>query len=75
MTQFRTGEGWLYLAAGLDLWSRRVTGWAMSSAVSAGLVGDTLVMAFQRRLQYLVFTRRLPPVTGWAQSVAEQGAK
>jgi transposase InsO family protein len=49
VTQFRTGEGWLYLAAVLDLWSWRVIGWAMGSAVSAELVGDALVMAFQRR--------------------------
>ena len=31
VTQFRTGEGWLYLAAVLDLWSRRVLGWSMGS--------------------------------------------
>jgi putative transposase len=49
VTQFRTAEGWLYLAAVLDLWSRRVIGWAMGSTISAGLVGDALVMAFQRR--------------------------
>jgi transposase InsO family protein len=49
VTQFHTGEGWLYLAAVLDLWSRRVIGWAIGSAVNADLVGDALVMAFQRR--------------------------
>ena len=49
VTQIRTGEGWLYLAAVLDLWSRRVVGWAMGSAVNAELVGDALLMAFQRR--------------------------
>jgi putative transposase len=49
VTQFRTGEGWLYLAAVLDLWSRRVIGWAIGSAVNADLVGDALIMAFQRR--------------------------
>jgi putative transposase len=49
VTQFRTGEGWLYLAAVLDLWSRRVIGWAIGPAVDAELVGDALVMAFQRR--------------------------
>jgi transposase-like protein len=27
VTQFRTGEGWLYLAAVIDLWSRRAIGW------------------------------------------------
>jgi transposase InsO family protein len=49
VTQFRTGEGWLYLAAVLDLWSRRVIGWAIGPAVDAELVGDALLMAFQRR--------------------------
>jgi putative transposase len=49
VTQIRTGEGWLHLAAVLDLWSRRVVGWAMGSAVTAELVGDALLMAFQRR--------------------------
>jgi transposase InsO family protein len=49
VTQIRTGEGWVYLAAVLDLWSRRVVGWAMGSAVNADLVGDALLMAFQRR--------------------------
>jgi putative transposase len=49
MAQIRTGEGWLYLAAVLDLWSRRVVGWAMGSAVNAELVSDALLMAFQRR--------------------------
>ena len=49
VTQIRTGEGWLYLAAVLDLWSRRVVGWAMGTAVTAELVGDALLMAFERR--------------------------
>jgi putative transposase len=49
VTQIRTSEGWLHLAAVLDLWSRRVVGWAMGSAVNAELVSDALVMAFQRR--------------------------
>jgi transposase InsO family protein len=49
VTQFRTSEGWLFLAAVLDLWSRRVIGWAAGNAVNADLVGDALVMAFQRR--------------------------
>ena len=31
VTQFRTGEGWLYLAGVIDLYSRRVVGWAMSN--------------------------------------------
>jgi putative transposase len=49
VTQFRTGEGWLHLAAVIDLWSRRVVGWAMHSTVNAELVTDALIMAFNRR--------------------------
>jgi transposase InsO family protein len=49
VTQFRTGEGWLYLAGVVDLYSRRVVGWAMSHRPDTDLVTDALVMAFQRR--------------------------
>jgi putative transposase len=49
VTQFRTGEGWLHLAAVIDLWSRRVVGWAMGTTANAELVTDALVMAFERR--------------------------
>jgi transposase InsO family protein len=49
VTQFRTDEGWLHLAAVIDLWSRRVVGWAMDTTVTAALVSDALVMAFERR--------------------------
>jgi Integrase core domain len=49
VTQFRTAESWLHLAAVIDLWSRRVVGWAMGPTVNAELVTDALVMAFHRR--------------------------
>jgi putative transposase len=49
VTQFRTGEGWLHVAAVLDLWSRRVVGWSMGTTPNAALVSDALLMAFQRR--------------------------
>ena len=49
VTQFRTGEGWLYLAGVIDLYSRRVVGWAMSNRPDTDLVTDALMMAFQRR--------------------------
>ena len=44
-----TGEGWLYLAAMLDLYSRRVVGWAMGAQNDTGLVLRALHMAAQRR--------------------------
>jgi putative transposase len=40
-----TAEGWLYVAAVVDLFSRRVVGWSMSTAMTAQLVTDALVMA------------------------------
>jgi putative transposase len=44
-----TAEGWLYVAAVTDLFSRRVVGWSMSAAMTAQLVTDALVMAIWRR--------------------------
>jgi putative transposase len=49
VTQFWTQEGWLYFAGVVDLFSRRVVGWAMASSPDADLVIDALVMAFERR--------------------------
>lgn len=49
VTQFRTAEGWLHFAGVIDLYSRRVVGWAMGTAPDADLVIDALVMAFERR--------------------------
>ena len=46
-----TAEGWLYVAAVIDLFSRRVVGWSMSAAMTAQLVTDALVMAIWRRGQ------------------------
>ena len=37
ITYLRTGEGWLYLAVVIDLWSRSVIGWSMSSRMTAQL--------------------------------------
>ena len=44
-----TAEGWLYVAAVIDLFSRRVVGWSMNTAMTAQLVTDALVMAIWRR--------------------------
>ena len=48
-TYIWTSEGWLYVAAILDLFSRRVVGWSMSMTMTAQLVADALVMAIWRR--------------------------
>lgn len=48
-TYIWTSEGWLYLAIVLDLFSRRVVGWSMSSAMTADFVMAALLMAVTRR--------------------------
>jgi putative transposase len=48
-TYIWTTEGWLYLAAVIDLFSRRVVGWSMSSQMTAQLVSDAMLMAIWRR--------------------------
>ena len=49
VTYVWTQEGWLYLAVVIDLCSRRVVGWSMSSRMKARLVCDALRMAIWRR--------------------------
>lgn len=44
-----TQEGWLYLAAVMDLYSRRIVGWAMDAHLEATLVEDALKMAIHQR--------------------------
>ena len=48
-TYIWTAEGWLYVAAVIDLFSRRVVGWSMSDSMTAQLVTDALMMAIWRR--------------------------
>jgi len=50
ITYIPTREGWLYLAAVEDLYSRRVVGWSMSDTMTSRLVVDALEMAVQKRL-------------------------
>ena len=49
VTYVWTQEGWLYLAVVIDLCSRRVVGWSMSSRMKAQLVCDALTMAIWQR--------------------------
>ena len=50
ITYIATGEGWLYLAAVEDLYSRRIVGWSMGARIDSRLVVDALEMALARRL-------------------------
>ena len=49
ITYIATQEGWLYLAAVLDLYARRIVGWAMSEHIDEGLVTEALHMAIRHR--------------------------
>ena len=48
-TYIWTAEGWLYVAAVLDLYSRRIVGWSMQDGMTSQLVVDALMMAVWRR--------------------------
>lgn len=49
ITYIDTAEGWLYLASVLDLYSRRVVGWAMEEHMEASLVQQAWNMAVLQR--------------------------
>ena len=87
ITYIRTWEGWLYLASVMDLYSRRIVGWALADHLRAELVVDALEMAVARRCpdaglvhhsdqgsQYtsLIFTRRCRSV-GIDVSIGSRG--
>jgi transposase InsO family protein len=49
ITTIPTDEGWLYLAAVLDIYSRKIVGWSMNDRMTTPLVCDALKMALFRR--------------------------
>jgi putative transposase len=49
ITYIRTWQGWLYLAAVMDLYSRKIVGWSMQSTLARELVLDAILMAVWRR--------------------------
>lgn len=49
ITYIRTYEGWLFLAAVMDLYSRQIVGWATASTMTSDLVLQALVAAVWRR--------------------------
>jgi putative transposase len=52
ITYLRTWEGWLYLVAVQDVYSRRIVGWAMADHMRTELVTDALQMALARRRRH-----------------------
>ena len=49
LTYVRTGEGWLYLAAVMDLHTRKIVGWSMRETLHAEIALEALDMAVQRQ--------------------------
>lgn len=49
ISYIETRQGWLYLAAIMDLFSRRIVGWAMAPRMSSALVVTALKMALRQR--------------------------
>lgn len=49
ITYLRTGEGWLFLATVIDLYSRRVIGWSAAAHMRTELIADALKMAVATR--------------------------
>jgi transposase InsO family protein len=48
ITYIRTGQGWLFVAAIMDLYTRKIVGWSMSSRIDAALVLGAWRMALLR---------------------------
>lgn len=49
ITYLKTGEGWMYLAIVMDLYSRRIVGWAISNRMTTGLICQAMIMAYNLR--------------------------
>jgi len=49
ITYISTGEGWLYLATVIDLYSRKIVGWSMDDNMKVSLVNNALNMAIEHR--------------------------
>jgi transposase InsO family protein len=49
ITYIKTMEGWLYLAVVMDLYSRKIVGWALARNMAVEIVKSALIMAIGRR--------------------------
>ena len=58
MTYLRTHEGWMYLAIVMDLYSRKIIGWAMDKRMTTPLVAR----AMQMIVAFLMFAGVVPLV-------------
>ncbi len=49
ITYLKTGEGWVYLAIVMDLYSRRIVGWYISKRMTTDLICNAMIMAYNLR--------------------------
>ena len=49
ITYLKTGEGWMYLAIVMDLYSRRIVGWAIDKRMNTSLISRALIKAYNLR--------------------------
>src|SRR5690606_34929619 len=60
ITYIPTDEGWLYLASVMDLYSRKIVGWAMDKTMPKELVISALKMAYKRQKPFLMQRLLIP---------------
>jgi transposase InsO family protein len=73
ITSVGTGQGWLHLAIVLDLYARRIVGWAMAPILDQALAAEALAMALADRRPapgLLVHSDRGGPVPGDSRAAA-----
>jgi len=80
ITQVRTAQGWLYLACFIDLFSRRVVGYAIGKRCTAKLVIEAFARAFNERRPapgLIVHTDRGSQFTShrFQRAIAERGCR
>jgi transposase InsO family protein len=75
LTYVRTGEGWLLLAALIDMFTRKIVGWAVRDTLHADIALEALAMAIERQRPApgLIPSQRRPH-TGRTQSVVATGS-
>jgi putative transposase len=49
ITYLKTGEGWMYLAIVMELYSRRIVGWSISKRMTTDLICKAMIMAYNLR--------------------------
>lgn len=49
VTYLKTGEGWMYLAIVMDLYSRRIVGWAIDKRMTTSLISRAMIKAYNLR--------------------------